>query len=273
MSAGVADSSETPAEPSVGHYRVHALLTESTPFDSCGIVETVRHLVPESGGEVLTGGAVRLAWKDGAGRMDLGSIGAPPLTPDLDDAFSQTWDWPGAAHALEHTRGAVTLTEHGLPGDDRFVRVQRLCAVLRALLKHAPVAALLWEPAQRLVEPAAFIDSLAHGASVVDHAVNVRLFRITDGRPGEMLMDTLGLTPFGLPDLQCHFAGADPGRMGPVLASYAEYLFDRGDVLDESSLIRGIDSHQEWRCERTDSLAPPDRTVVDIRPDDLWVPA
>jgi hypothetical protein len=60
--------------------------------------------------------------------------------------------------------------------------------------------------------------------------------------------------------------------MGAVLASYAEYLFDRGDVLNDDSLVRGIESHQEWACKVEGALAPPDRSVVDIRPDDLWVP-
>ena len=100
---------------------------------------------------------------------------------------------------------------------DRYARVRRLCAVVRALLDQLPAVALLWEPAQRLINPRWFTGLLAHGAGVVDYAVNLQLFRIAGGRPGEMLMDTLGLVPLGLPDLQCHFAGARPGRIGAGL--------------------------------------------------------
>lgn len=185
---------------------------------------------------------------------------------NVEGALSQTWDWPGAPDALGLARAAVAVHESGDAVADRYERLRRMSVVVRALIAHVPTVALHWIPSQRLIDPHAFVQSLAHGSSVTDYAVNVRLFRIPDGEPGETIMDTFGLTPFGLPDLQVHFAGLDPMAVAPVLLHYAEYVFDKGDVLDDEHLIRGVAAHEEWLCQRQESLAPPRRAVVDIHP-------
>jgi len=254
-------------------YRVILLLAEAPLVKLDALLATVRKLAPSAEGAELPD-RLQLALSNDAGRRFTLDISTPTGEPaeQIELARSQTWDWPEADHAVQHAHACLSVIDTCVAADNRAERLFRLNVVLRALLEHTRAVALLWEPAQRLVQPEAFIESLAHGGTVVDHAVNVRLFRIPDGRPGQLLMDTLGLAPFGLPDLQCHFAGADPARMGALLAGYAEYVFAKGDVLNEDSLIRGIESHEEWSCARDDSMALPNREVVDIRPDKLWVP-
>ncbi len=256
-----------------GHFHIQLLLADAAPLPIEAFLATLQKLAPSLTSKMALTGDLQLNDAATGAQIDLAPVTAVVELEAWSAAASQTWDWPEAERIPPSTRGTLVLTDHSLATEERLSRLQRTCIVVRAAMEHMPVIAIHWEPAQRLIDPHVFAQSLAHGSSVIDHAVNVRLFRISDGRPGEMLMDTLGLAPFGLRDLQCHFAGADPGQMGPVLASYAEYLFDRGDVLNDDSLVRGIESHHEWACHLDESLAPPARPVVDIRPDDLWVPA
>jgi hypothetical protein len=252
--------------------RVQILTAELSRLDEGAFLTTVRKLEPQLSGTRESRGFV-LKFSDGlSGRLSIGDVSPIELADDeaLEAAVEQTWDWPNLDHALQHTRGALTLTEIDATGD-RLVRIQRMSVVVRSLLEHVKPVAIHWVTAQRLVEPQGFIASLAHGAGPVDYALNVRLFRIPNGKQGELVMDTLGLGPFALPDLQVHFAGADPRAMGEVLAGYAEYLFAKGDVLTDDSLVRGIQTHEEWPCHREESLILPAREVVDLLPDDIKV--
>ena len=254
-------------------YRVGLLLSEPVSLALDPVLATLLKLLPEAAGQASAEGALVLTPAPGAEsiRVERGAID-PARAELVQQALSQTWDWPEAEDALQRSGALVLVEESQASGADRFQRVHRFHATVRALIEHLPVTALHWPSAQRLVDPQSFVASLAHGGTITDHAVNVRLFHVPDGKTGELLMDTLGLNAFGLPDLQCHFAGADPADMGAVLAGYADYLFDKGDVLTDDSLVRGIESFQEWSCERGESLAPPLRPVVDLHPDDLWVP-
>ena len=118
----------------------------------------------------------------------------------------------------------------------------------------------------RLVAPDEYVVSLEHGARLMDAAVNVRVFKVADGRPGEHVMDTRGLTAFGLPDLQIHFHTLAVPRVAELLFAYAEYTFDKGDVLTNDSVVRGVESTDEWECRRAKSLVAPHRDVIDILP-------
>ena len=46
-----------------------------------------------------------------------------------------------------------------------------------------------------------------------------------------MLFDTLGLTPIGLPDLQCHCKNLEPNQVVVFMRNLAAYLFEYGDVI------------------------------------------
>lgn len=193
----------------------------------------------------------------------------PVFQPQLvGEALQQTWDWPEARERVSESTCAVVVSDLLAGGLARQDRLRLIHAMVGAVIQQAMPVALHWVPSQRIVEPAFYHESLHHGGGLADAVTNVRLYRIGDGVEGETVMDTLGLAPFGLPDLQIHFTGLDPGALAPVLLSYTEYLFDKGDVLDEDALVRGIEESHEWGVRRQRALAPPARDVVDIRPDD-----
>ena len=77
-------------------------------------------------------------------------------------------------------------------------------------------------------------------------------------------MDTLGLHVFGLPDLQCHFRGREPGEIAGLLYATATYVFDEGDVIADGNTISGLDPNERYVCRREPSLLEPSRPVIDV---------
>lgn len=214
-------------------------------------------------------GVITLVHADGEGETTLSVVAGLAHPEDVLLAVQQTWDWPQAEAAA--ARAKATLVVSDTSTRERGPRLARLQALVQLLLHVGDVEAVHWMPSQRLVEPAAFLESVNHGGSPGDAALNVRLVRVVDGRPDEMVMDTLGLAPFGLPDLQLHFVGLDPGEVARLLFAYAEFLFEKGDVIGDDSLIRGLQSWEEWPCFRTQALLAPHREVLDLRPEKVSV--
>jgi hypothetical protein len=91
------------------------------------------------------------------------------------------------------------------------------------------------------------------------------MFRITDGEPGEIIMDTLGLTAFALRDLQRRYVGLEPSEVAGWLFEVARMVFERGDFMNDRDTIDGVDTR--WRCHHDVSGVHPARNVVDFRTD------
>lgn len=95
----------------------------------------------------------------------------------------------------------------------------------------------------------------------LDGGLNVRFFNITG--TNEMLFDTLGLTPIGLPDLQCHCKNLEPNQVVVFMRNLAAYLFEYGDVIEDGNTVEGI-HHEKWVCRKEDAIISPMRVVLDI---------
>lgn len=251
---------------------IELLLAAPAAIDPVALVETLRKIEPSAALGVAPSPAIDVVFHAHRSRFADGDVAAQALvTPGelgaldaYEDAESQTWNWEGAADAVAGACGRLRIEERFSSGLERAARLKLLHATVRAVLEHAPVAAIHWEPAQRLVDPAFYVSSLEHGTRLMDAAVNVRVFKVSDGRGGEYVMDTRGLTAFGLPDLQVHFHTLAVPRVAELLFAYAEYTFDKGDVLGDDSIVRGVTGTDEWECRRAKSLVPPLRDVVDI---------
>jgi hypothetical protein len=188
----------------------------------------------------------------------------------IEKALRQTWDWPEARAVTKECSHAVTLSDrfaHRLPYKVRLPLLLQTAAALveaspstgRCLAIHAPLS-------QRMVEPAAFLQGQSPGGDFMCGAVNVRLYKVEDQGAGCQLMDTLGLAALGLPDLQCVFRGIDPNDLGAVLWDYSYYLYEKGDVIVDGDVIKGLRQGEHWTCGRQQSLAEPERIVLDIYP-------
>ena len=137
---------------------------------------------------------------------------------------SQTWDWAEAEEAVAGARHSLLVTEMLTAAAPAADRVAALTEVVAELVRATAPLAISWPHSQRVSDPRAWV------ADDLDGVVNVRLFAVA-GEADTLVMDTLGLHVFGLPDLQCHFRGRDPGEIATLLYSTAVYVFDSGDVI------------------------------------------
>jgi hypothetical protein len=170
---------------------------------------------------------------------------------------SQTWDWPEAEAAVARGRGSLLVTELLMAGSTPQQRVTALTAVVAELARHTGPVAISWPRSQRVTDPAQF------SGDDLDGVINVRLFTVA-GEPDVMVMDTLGLYVFGLPDVQCHFRDRAPGEIAAMLFATGSYIFESGDVILDGNTISAPDGEGRYVCRREPALLEPARTVLDV---------
>lgn len=184
------------------------------------------------------------------------------------DAFQQSWSFPNARDvvmACNHTCLFADMLSAALPQDTRR---KLLARGLLSVLECLPIDAVYSVETQQFIEPSrlmAELNSPQQLGNPTTGFLNVRFFNVSN-TPGDMVMDTLGLAPFGLTDLQLHFRGLEPNDAARVLHATAAYVFERGDVIDDGHTIQGRVSDERWGCRREDSLLEPKRAVIDVNP-------
>jgi hypothetical protein len=149
--------------------------------------------------------------------------------------------------------------------------VQLFHNVVQSLLEVVQPVAIHWLPSQRIVNPERYKEDLAQGGMLFSSAVNVRMFKVEQSP--ERIMDTMGLTALGCPDLQSIFVNLDPSQMGLYLYHLAEYVFERGDVIRDGDSVEGLEPAERWRCRKLPSYVPPTRRVIDVIPGQYAPPA
>jgi hypothetical protein len=170
---------------------------------------------------------------------------------------SQTWDWPEAEAAVARAQVGVLVTEMLVGGWSAQDRVDALSRVVVTLARTTRPLAVSWPQSQRVSDPEAL------AGDGFDGVVNVRFFSVAGDEPA-MVLDTLGLHVFGLPDLQCHFRDRDPGEIAGLLYATALYIFESGDVIADGNTISGPDGEGRYLCRRETSLLEPSRLVLDV---------
>jgi len=197
----------------------------------------------------------------------------PEAAERLAPSLEQTWDWPGARDTVRRCQATLLVTDMMASGLEPRPRLECFHKALSAVLDATPSAlAIHWIRSQILVDPRAYhavrqdpAASLLHGGPL-----NVRLFNVADRGPSEYIMDTRGLTAFGLPDVQCHFGGLDRDEIARLLYNVGAYLFEQGDVIADGDTVPGVHPGQTWTCRHEHALAPPRREVLDIDPGPLY---
>jgi hypothetical protein len=192
-----------------------------------------------------------LVWSDA--RIDIKEYKAP---------LDQTWEWDGARRALGRCWYRMLigdLTGSRLPYGVRFHIIKDV-AMACADLTHPLVCH--WKEAGCLVEPSVLAEHLAR-------ACNVRMFEV--GIAGDHLMDTLGLAAIGLPDIELHFRGLDPGAVAGFLHATAKYVFDHGDVINDGDTVPSPDPQVHWKTVHDVASVAPPRTVVKVIPDPRYI--
>lgn len=191
--------------------------------------------------------------------------------PDPDkytEALQQSWSFRNAGEVLETCGHSCLFSDMMSAALPQYQRRHLLAEGLLAVLECIRVDAVYFVETQQFMSPTHLLAELAtpqQRANPTTGFLNVRFFNVANS-PGDMVMDTLGLAPFGLTDLQLHFRGLEPNDAARVLHATASYVFERGDVIENGHTIQGRVPDERWACRQEDSLLEPKRAVLDINP-------
>jgi hypothetical protein len=183
----------------------------------------------------------------------------------VEPSLLQSWDWQGARAIWSTGRNYMTVNDHlaaRLAPADRF---RIFHGVLASVVEQVHPVAINWLPAQRLVQPQAYLAALGEDTATFDLMVNVRAFRI-DGPAPSVVMDTMGMRSFDLPDLQINFTDLEPGRVAAWLKNVAYYVYEHGDVILDEHTVEGFNPDDRWPCRHEVAMIGPERVVLDVDP-------
>lgn len=180
-------------------------------------------------------------------------------------AIQQAWHWSEAEQVVSSAEYSIRLHDMFAAAMPRKQRLELFQKTLQAILEVLSCEAIYWYGSDKVVEPAAYRLSQERDEHLYG-AMNVRMYQAGgDEEQRELVMDTVGLSALGVPDVQCHFTGIDPDTVAQTLLGAAHYIFDQGDVLQNGQLL-GSSGGRRWRCERQAALIAPGRYVIDLQP-------
>lgn len=181
------------------------------------------------------------------------------------EALQQNWHWAEAAEDTEACQYEVLVSDFMSRTLDYKIRLQLFMDFLVAATRTLHPQVVYPVAAQKLIAPDDLIDAWINPDQRTLHGlVNVRLFNISNGTAGEILMDTVGLHQLGLPDFQIRFSGLDEGAVGQALWNYAYYVYEHGDVIADGNTIQGLTPQAKWKCERQLAAVGPERVVIHL---------
>jgi hypothetical protein len=192
-----------------------------------------------------------------------------PDVEKLSPAIEQSWNFSGAREQVQRCTTSILISDLMAGGLEYKTRLALFQKVLTSVLEVIPCQVIHWQPTQQIVESINYLTTVSSGSypNLQAGGLNVRLFQIiNEDSQGDTLMDTLGLAALGLPDLQCHFRDLDVEAVAGMLYNTGLYLFENGDVIEDGHTVAGIYPDDKWLCQHEDSLANPERIVLDINP-------
>lgn len=188
-------------------------------------------------------------------------------------ALDQSWNWRSAKQVVPSCRFLIAVTDRASSGDDWRERVRMFRRVLAAIIRNSGATAVLATASSQYLEAPALTAALAEEpGDELFGFVNVRLYKVEGHGEGitaeydETIMDTIGLSALGLPDLQAHYKHLDPALVAEFLYNTAHYIFDQGPLIESGHHLEGFAPDHKWRCQLEESIVEPYRLVVDLDP-------
>lgn len=185
----------------------------------------------------------------------------------IDVALRQTWTWDRDEARSVATGATEALFLSDILGGslDHRLRLPAFHAVVASAVEILKPDALHWVGAERLLKPSFYLADADVDPAAFESTVNVRYVTISD-RPGEQLMDTVGLSPFLIPDVQMHFTTLEPEFVATKLLGIARYLYDHGDIIEDGETVPGRADGEKWPCHHEEPMLGPARVVLDVDP-------
>lgn len=142
----------------------------------------------------------------------------------LEFATSQTWHWPEAASAtVGHAAHLSVATS--FPPNARLPDIIRLHHRAHlAVSEFAPTIAVLWPSAGKLTSVDEIAGLARAEAGLLDSCVTLRAFADHEGSGTGQVIDTVGLSGLGLPDLELHTRESPADESAAALTNLADRL-------------------------------------------------
>lgn len=185
----------------------------------------------------------------------------------IDKALQQTWSWDRdvARATVDRYVDTLLVTDIAAGPLEPRLRLPAFQAVLASVVELTNPIAMHWIIGERFVEPGQYLDDVNVDPMAFESTVNIRYASMSD-HPGEQLMDTVGLRPFLIPDIQMHFTTLEPDWVAGKLLGIARYLFDNGDVIEDGETVPGTSDRERWPCHHEEPMLGPSRVVLDVNP-------
>lgn len=180
------------------------------------------------------------------------------------DALQQNWHWDDAERTASTCQYELIVNDLMTRALDYKTRQQLFTTFLVAVVTCTRPEVVYSLPARKLIPPSMLLDSWARQKGVLDILINVRLFNVSNSTEGELIMDTIGLHSFGLPDVEMRFINDDPKAVANLLWNYAYFLFEKGDIVRNGNTVDGPTAGSILTCMHAPSLTPPGRQVISI---------
>ncbi|MDR0714179.1 MAG: DUF4261 domain-containing protein [Bacteroidales bacterium] len=177
---------------------------------------------------------------------------------------------PDDGEMLDSCKWQVFIGDFFSSAHPANMRAQILSDWLEIALELFPTCKCVWfEGSQNVMSAADLRNNPYEGDLRIFHgAVKVRFFRILDTE--DMVVDTLGLYVFGIPDVQFHFRGLNPDHVVGLAANVGIYQFCNNVPIENDETVDGLDadgSYRQdirWKCQYEVSLFAPQREVLDV---------
>ncbi len=193
---------------------------------------------------------------------------APVMTETLAEALAQEDLRDDVKVAIRAHAACIALD---VAYDHRTPRPLAVATALRAhaaLMEFAPVIAVWWGEGMRLTAAADVGDRAAaveqDPDAAADACISIRAFELDGDNAGLVLLDTMGLRAFGLPDAQV-VAAAESEAIGRAVAgAVASRMLEEGCSLPDGH-VYAADDGSSWRVAYRRSAFAPDREVLQLR--------
>lgn len=180
------------------------------------------------------------------------------------DDIQQSWDWSEAKEVLPKCQKRIVITDFMARGLDNPKKIELFNKVISVFITETHCDALYMPLSKCFRNPKTFIEYKNHGGVNYGY-FNIRLFNIQNS-DGDMIMDSIGLFDFVLPDIQCHFHKLNPSEVATALYNITNYIMENGDIIKDGNTVQGINENDKWYCQHETSLLEPKRIVIDINP-------
>jgi hypothetical protein len=184
---------------------------------------------------------------------------------NFEAVFGQSWDFPNAKEEILKCKSSILVTDMMSSCLDYKDRMRQFLTTLKALIEIVDCKAVFWQPSQQFIRPETIRDNVLESEQYnpIQGIANVRLFNIS-GSNNELLMDTVGLSELGLFDFEMTFSELNEQQVASLLYTYASYIFENGNVIQDGHTIQGIEQDSKLLCSVGESLTEPKRYVIKL---------